>query len=198
MDIGAAISQYGFPIIAAGAFALQRFMPYIQAAFAGWTYIKSNEEAVSEFLYQTKPTGNSNLYDHSDFQDNKITGDIHFSNITFGYNSKKNIFKNFNLKIKKGQFVAVLGQSGSGKTFTMYGGDIIVVPTQQDGLRLLVVLCLRKQIHSNPVWIGKPIADHQNLARPGDHIEADGAKHLALGSRHIEITRPNDFVDFGY
>ena len=109
------ISEY-FPIIAAGAFALQRFMPYIQAAFAGWTYIKSNEEAVSEFLYQAKSTGNSNFYDHSDFQDNKITGDIDFSNITFGYNSKKNIFKNFNLKIKKGQFVAVLGQSGSGKS----------------------------------------------------------------------------------
>jgi len=109
------ISEY-FPIIAAAAFAFQRFMPYIQAAFAGWTYIKSNEEAVSEFLYQVRSTENSNFYDSIDFQDNKITGNIHFSNITFGYNSKKNIFKNFNLKIKKGQFVAVLGQSGSGKS----------------------------------------------------------------------------------
>lgn len=40
---------------------------------------------------------------------------IHFENACFSYNQKP-ILKNINLKIKKGQTIALVGQSGSGKT----------------------------------------------------------------------------------
>ncbi len=43
-------------------------------------------------------------------------GEIEFKNITFGYTKKKKIFENFNLKIKSGQKVALVGHSGCGKT----------------------------------------------------------------------------------
>jgi len=40
---------------------------------------------------------------------------IKISDITYGYEDKK-IFKNFNLSIKKGEFLMVLGKNGSGKS----------------------------------------------------------------------------------
>ena len=44
--------------------------------------------------------------------DNNI---IMIKNLNFGYNEKK-IFDNFNLDIKKGSFVHIIGSSGSGKS----------------------------------------------------------------------------------
>ena len=46
-----------------------------------------------------------------------IIGDISFNNITFKYSSAdKPILKNFNLKIKHGEKIAITGKSGSGKS----------------------------------------------------------------------------------
>jgi len=42
-------------------------------------------------------------------------GEIEFRDVSFKYN-KRNIFRNFNLKIKKNQKIALVGHSGSGKT----------------------------------------------------------------------------------
>ena len=43
-------------------------------------------------------------------------GDIHFKNIDFSYELGRYIFKDLNLHIKKGQFTAFIGESGSGKS----------------------------------------------------------------------------------
>jgi len=42
--------------------------------------------------------------------------DISFKNVSFSYDSSKEVINDFNLKINKGQTVALVGQSGSGKT----------------------------------------------------------------------------------
>lgn len=42
--------------------------------------------------------------------------DIEFKNVNFQYGDEHLVLKNFNLKIEKGQTVALVGQSGSGKT----------------------------------------------------------------------------------
>ena len=41
---------------------------------------------------------------------------INFDNITYHYASKENLFENFNLKIKSGEKVGLVGHSGSGKS----------------------------------------------------------------------------------
>lgn len=41
---------------------------------------------------------------------------IEFRNVTFGYTPDKNVLKNFSLKIKKGERVALVGKTGAGKT----------------------------------------------------------------------------------
>lgn len=53
------------------------------------------------------------------YNDNSIklnSGTIIINNLTFGYNSNNNIFKNFYLTIKDKESIAILGQSGNGKS----------------------------------------------------------------------------------
>ncbi len=52
-------------------------------------------------------------------EDNKLPGDIYFKNVSFRYGSRAQVFENLDLRIKKGQITAVLGESGSGKTTIM-------------------------------------------------------------------------------
>jgi len=43
-------------------------------------------------------------------------GEIIFSNISFTYGTRTEVFENFNFTVRKGQIKAVIGESGSGKT----------------------------------------------------------------------------------
>ena len=45
-----------------------------------------------------------------------LIGDVEFKNVTFHYKSKDNILNDFNLKIKAGTSVALVGHTGSGKS----------------------------------------------------------------------------------
>jgi len=46
----------------------------------------------------------------------KIKGDIEFKNVSFYYTKNEIILNNFNLKIKSGQKIALVGETGSGKS----------------------------------------------------------------------------------
>ena len=45
-----------------------------------------------------------------------ISGDICFNNVSFSYDNKKSSLNNINLTIKKGETIALVGSTGSGKT----------------------------------------------------------------------------------
>lgn len=46
----------------------------------------------------------------------ELIGDIEFENVSFSYQSGKEVLSNFNLKVKKGQSVALVGETGAGKS----------------------------------------------------------------------------------
>eukprot|EP01022_Parablepharisma_sp_SALTPOND_P017907 TRINITY_DN290_c1_g1_i2.p1 TRINITY_DN290_c1_g1~~TRINITY_DN290_c1_g1_i2.p1 ORF type:complete len:1623 (-),score=570.02 TRINITY_DN290_c1_g1_i2:20056-24924(-) len=73
-------------------------------------------------------------------------------------------------------------------------GDVVGIRAQQDGLRQLVVLGLREQVHGDPVGIGGTIADDQDFRGAGDHVDAHHAEHAALGGGHIGIAGADDLV----
>ncbi len=52
----------------------------------------------------------------SDMKLEDIRGDIEFNNINFSYNPGKQVLHDFNLKVKQGQKIALVGATGSGKT----------------------------------------------------------------------------------
>ena len=65
----------------------------------------------------------------------KVKGQVTFKNVKFGYNKEKTIIKNFNLEVKAGQKVAIVGHTGAGKTtlvnllerfYELDDGDILV------------------------------------------------------------------------
>jgi ABC-type multidrug transport system fused ATPase/permease subunit len=45
-----------------------------------------------------------------------LRGSIRFENVTFGYDRNHPVLKNFNLRIRSGEMVGIVGRSGSGKT----------------------------------------------------------------------------------
>jgi len=45
-----------------------------------------------------------------------VKGEVEFRNVTFSYNKSENVLNNINIKIKKGQTLALVGPSGGGKT----------------------------------------------------------------------------------
>lgn len=45
-----------------------------------------------------------------------VEGDIEFRNVDFSYGDEEEVLKNFNLKIRRGENIAVVGESGAGKS----------------------------------------------------------------------------------
>ena len=65
----------------------------------------------------------------------RLNGEIEFRNINFRYEASKEIFQNFNLKIKPGESLAIVGHTGAGKSslakliarfYEFQEGDILV------------------------------------------------------------------------
>ncbi len=48
-----------------------------------------------------------------------ITGTVHINDVTFGYDPQKPVLKNIDIHVEKGQMVALVGPTGSGKTTVM-------------------------------------------------------------------------------
>ena len=56
------------------------------------------------------------IKDEGKLKPNIIDGNVSFKKIEFSYDSKNQVFKDFNLDIKSGEKVAIVGSTGSGKT----------------------------------------------------------------------------------
>jgi ATP-binding cassette subfamily B protein len=83
-------------------------------------------------ILDIKPT----IFDAPDAADLRdVAGDIRFKNVTFAYGAGENIFNSLSLTIKSGEFVALVGASGGGKStlcgliprfYDVSGGAILV------------------------------------------------------------------------
>ncbi len=78
--------------------------------------------------------------ENGSLKDFKFTDSIEFKNVNFSYVEGKPVLKNFNLKINKGEKIAIVGKTGAGKTtivnllmnfYNNYEGEILI-----DGLEL--------------------------------------------------------------
>lgn len=90
-------------------------------------------ERVFEFLEESELTDESEKTKRLDVD--KVKGDVEFKNVEFGYNSDRIIIKDFSMKAKTGQKIAIVGPTGAGKTtivnllmrfYDVNKGDILI------------------------------------------------------------------------
>lgn len=87
-------------------------------------------ERVFEFLEEEEQEE-----EHKEWQLQTVKGDVEFKNVCFGYNPDKIIIHDFNVQVKAGQKVAIVGPTGAGKTtlvnllmrfYEVNSGDILI------------------------------------------------------------------------
>jgi ATP-binding cassette subfamily B protein len=119
-----------------------------------------------------------------------LRGAIRFENVTFGYDRNHPVLKNFNLHIRRGEMVGIVGRSGSGKTtlvnlicrfydadagrITLDGHDVRELPREylrsQIGVVLQEPFLFRGTVWENLVY-GKP------NAKPAQALAASKSAH---------------------
>lgn len=116
MSLGALMLRWGM-IDTGGLFS---FLGYIHLAYTPFSRLAHNwrfvlegvvvEERVANFLEEKEENYESG-------EKLEIAGDIEFRNVSFGYGKTDNpVLKDINLIIKEGETVALVGESGVGKT----------------------------------------------------------------------------------
>lgn len=100
-------------LAAAISYSIQFFEPVQQLAriLAELISAQAAAERVIE-LIDTKPE----IYDDRDAIEKEIEGEVVFDNVSFKYSKGDWVLKSFNLSVKKGETLAIVGETGSGKT----------------------------------------------------------------------------------
>lgn len=127
------ISNFGFVLIAAfGGWFTMRGMITVGTIQAFILYSKQFSRPINEIAnqyanIQTAIAGAERIFEvmeaehetdngTSDFTAENVKGDICFRDVVFGYEEGKTVLKGLDLDVKRGQKIAIVGATGSGKT----------------------------------------------------------------------------------
>ncbi len=122
----------------------------------------------------------------------EIKGDIEFNHINFSYNEDKQVLFDFNLKVKQGQKIALVGATGSGKTtvvnlltrfYDINAGEILIdginindIPkkTLRDAIAIVLQdTVLFQDTIGNNIRYGRENATDADIERAADMSESD-------------------------
>ena len=101
------------PLITLYAASAVRLMPSATRIIASLQRLKTFLPSLKIISAEYKA---NQIIDEKVNGDNFIFSRLEFKNVDFGFDNKKLIFKDFNIKIKKGEIVGILGDSGAGKS----------------------------------------------------------------------------------
>lgn len=108
-------------------------------------------------------------------------------NLNFSYEANKNVLKEINIEIKKGEFVAIIGQNGSGKTtlakhftrlFLPDKGDVKINGMSTKNKKISEISKLVGYVFQNP--------DHQIFTNTVEEEVSFGPKNLGLNEDKIK------------
>ena len=121
----------------------------------------------------------------------EIEGNLEFNHIDFSYNPEKQVLFDFNLKVKKGQKIALVGATGSGKTtvvnlltrfYDPNAGEILldginINDIPKNTLRSAIAIVLQDTVLfqdtiENNLKYGNPEATHEEVVEAADVAEA--------------------------
>ena len=129
-------NKISFGIIVAFMIYVRMFTNPLSQIAQGATSLQSTAaaaERVFEFLDEEEMTTETKLKKKLDTK--KVSGNIEFKHVKFGYDTDKMIIKDFSAKVKKGQKIAIVGPTGAGKTtmvnllmkfYEVNDGDILI------------------------------------------------------------------------
>jgi ABC-type multidrug transport system fused ATPase/permease subunit len=135
-----------------------------------WQASSANTDRVMEIL-DIPP----DVQDSPDAEERRITGDVRYEDVSFGYESDQAVLKNVALKARPGEVMAIVGPTGAGKTtlvnllvrfFDPTSGRVTV--DGQD-IRTLSVKSLREQIAivlQEPFIFPMSVADNIAYGKP--------------------------------
>lgn len=89
------------------------FAPFFKLSFV-FRQFKRSSVAINRIIKLKKMVPEAMKHGNEIIKD--VKGEIEFRNLNFSYTKKRDILKNINLKIKAGETVAIVGESGVGKT----------------------------------------------------------------------------------
>lgn len=96
------------------AMAGQRLLPQANLIYSSWAGISSSLASVREITYLF---GGNKENEYLDQKDIKFNQTIELRNISFRYDNTSNYaLNNLSIKIKKGEFIAITGKTGAGKS----------------------------------------------------------------------------------
>lgn len=203
------ISNFGFVLIAAfGGWFTMRGMITVGTIQAFILYSKQFSRPINEIAnqyanIQTAIAGAERIFEvmeaehetdngASDFTAENVKGDICFKDVVFGYEEGKTVLKGLDLDVKRGQKIAIVGATGSGKTtvvnlltrfYDIDSGSITVdgVPITEirmAELRRSIAIVLQDtvlfsgSIEEN-IRYGKENASHEDVKAAAAHANAD-------------------------
>ena len=118
--VGALLTMNGvisFGVIVAFMIYVRMFnnpLTQIAQAMSSLQSTAAASERVFEFLDEKEMPTQKDINKH--LNKSKVKGDIEFKNVKFGYDPGKTIIKDFSVKVKPGQKIAIVGPTGAGKT----------------------------------------------------------------------------------
>ena len=137
--VGAMLAMKGnitFGVIVAFMVYVRLFTNPLSQIAQAMTSLQSTaaaSERVFEFLDESEMTNEKHLT--GKLNKDKVKGKIEFKNVKFGYDENKTIIKDFNVLVKPGEKVAIVGPTGAGKTtlvnllmkfYEIKSGDILI------------------------------------------------------------------------
>lgn len=135
--------------------------------------IKTHQSDAREFISNVLEV-QSHIVDNGTLQA-PSGGDIVFDNITFGYSDEIPIFQDFNLTIKKGEKIGIVGSSGSGKStliklitreMDVLGGDIRYGDIKIKDINLKSLRKSISLVSQDPALFNRSIRNNINYANP--------------------------------
>lgn len=135
---------------------------------SSWFNIKkamASVDRVNDILDQTNPI----VEKQGATEITEFKNSIEFKNVNFAYTEDIPVLKNINLKIQKGQTVAIVGQSGSGKStmvdliprfYDILEGEILIDGINIKDYKLSNLRELIGYVHQTPILFNDSIANN--------------------------------------
>lgn len=161
---------------------------------SSWFNIKkamASVDRVNDILDQTNPI----VEKQGATEITEFKNSIEFKNVNFAYTEDIPVLKNINLKIQKGQTVAIVGQSGSGKStmvdliprfYDILEGEIIIDGINIKDYKLSNLRELIGYVHQTPILFNDSIAN--NIAFGKQNVSQKNIEEAA------KVANAHDFI----